>query len=406
MLTDACAFGPPSSDASSMKGWSAMEVHVFRMNSAASLAPYSCAWDGRQTLVLAFFAPDFALLPAPLERLRAAFPQSFLLGCSTGGEVIGSSVEDHSVAVAVMRFTSTGLCMAQTHVASGPMASKEAGEKLGYALAAPDLKGVFVLSDGLNVSGSELASGFNAALPPHVKVSGAMAADGERFKNTYVIAAGPGEPVRILDRHVGAVGFCGNSIHLAHGSGGGWSPFGLERCVTRSKGKVLFELDGKPALQLYKNYLGDQAQGLPATALSFPLAILDKTANDSEVLVRSVLGVNEETQSLTFAGDIPQGATVQLMHCHIDRLVEGAASAAEKLGKVAAGPALAIAVTCIGQRMAMRERAEEGLEAVLDTLPEKTPMMGFFAYGELSPLSSGLCQLQNQTMTLTLVQEN
>jgi hypothetical protein len=389
-----------------MKGWSTMEVHVFRMSAAVSLAPYSCAWDGRQTLVLAFFAPDFALVPTPLDRLRAAFPQSFLLGCSTGGEVHGPGVEDHSIAVAVLRFASTGLYMARAHVSPGPAASREAGEKLGRALAAPDLKGVFVLSDGLHVNGSELASGFNAVLPVHVKVSGAMAADGERFKNTYILAAGPGEPIRLLRHQVGAIGFCGNSIHLAHGSSGGWSPFGLERCVTRSEGNVLFELDGKPALQLYKNYLGERAQDLPATAFLFPLAILDKTANSSEVLVRTVLGVNEEAQSLTFAGDIPEGATVQLMHSHIDRLIEGAAGAAERLGKVAQGPALAIAVTCVGRRMVMRERSEEGLEAVLDALPEGIPLVGFFSYGALSPLSSGLCQLQNQTMTLTLVQED
>ena len=382
-----------------------MEVHVFRMSSVASPMPYSCAWDGPQTLVLAFFAPDFVLLPAPLERLRVAFPRSYLLGCSTGGGFIGPSVEDHSVAVAVMRFTSTRLCMAQAHVPSGPAASREAGESLGRALAAPDLKGVFVLSDGLNMSGSELVNGFNAALPSHVKVSGAMAADGERFKNTYTLVAGPGEPVRILDHQVGAVGFCGDSIRLTHGSGGGWSPFGLERCVTRSRGKIVFELDGKPALQLYKNYLGDQAHGLPATAMSFPLAILDKAVNKSEMLVRSVLGVNEEAQSLIFAGDIPEGSTVQLMHCHIDRLIEGAAGATDKLGKVAASPALTIAVSCVGRRMSMRERTEEGLEAILDALPEKTPLVGFFDYGELSPLSSGFCQFQNQTVALTLIQE-
>lgn len=379
---------------------------MFRLSSAVSLAPYSCAWDGRQTLVLAFFAPDFALLPAPIERLRAAFPQSFLLGCSTGGEVSGPGVDDHSIAVAVLRFTSTRLCLAQTHVFPGPEASREAGERLGHALDAPDLKGVFVLSDGLHVNGSELASGFNAALPNHVKVSGAMAADGARFKNTYILAAGPGEQVRLLDCHAGAIGFCGSEIRLAYGSSGGWSPFGLERCVTRSEGNVLFELDGKPALQLYKNYLGDRAQGLPATAFLFPLAILDKTANSSEDLVRTVLGVNEEAQSLIFAGDIPQGATVQLMHCHIDRLIEGAAGAAKKLGKVAAGSALVIGVSCVGRRMAMRERTEEGLEAVIDALPEGTPLVGFFAYGGLSPLSTGRCQLQNQTMTLTLVQED
>jgi hypothetical protein len=383
-----------------------MKVHAFRMNSVLPVARFDSSWDSPRTLVLAFFAPDFALLPAPLERLRAAFPRSFLLGCSTGGEILDSNLEDHSITVAVLRFASTRLCLAHEYVASGPAASREAGERIGHVLAAPDLKGVFVLSDGLKVNGSELVSGLDEALPAHVKVSGAMAADGERFKNTYVIAAGPGESMQILPRQVGAVGFRGDSIRLAYGASGGWSPFGLERCVTRSEGNILFELDGKPALKLYKNYLGDRGQDLPASAFLFPLGILDKTTDNSEVMVRTVLGVDEETQSLSFAGDIPEGSTVQLMRCNIDRLVEGAAGAAEKLGKVVKGPALTVAVSCVGRRMVMRERTEEELEAIIDTLPEGTHMAGLFAYGALSPLSSGQCQLQNQTMTLTLIQED
>jgi hypothetical protein len=383
-----------------------MKVHAFRMKSILPVALFDSSWDSPQTLVLAFFAPDFALLPVPLERLRAAFPRSFLLGCSTGGEVLGAGLEDHSITVAVLCFASTRLCLARASVASGSSTSREAGEKIGHALADPDLKGVFVLSDGLKVNGSELVSGLDAALPAHVHVSGAMAADGERFKKTFVFAAAPGEPVRLLSRQVGAVGFCGKSIRLAHGSSGGLSPFGLERRVTRSKGNVLFELDGKPALMLYKNYLGDRARDLPASAFLFPLGILDKTTGGSEVVVRTVLSVDEETQSLSFAGDIPEDSTVQLMRCNIDRLVEGAAGAAEKLGKVAEGPAMTIAVSCVGRRMVMRDRTEEGLEAILDTLPEGTLLAGLFAYGELSPLSSGRCQLQNQTVTLTLIQED
>ena len=51
---------------------------------------------------------------------------------------------------------------------------------------------------------------------------------------------------------------------LGHGSRGGWDFFGPERRVTRSEGNVLYELDGTPALDLYKKYLGARASGLPA----------------------------------------------------------------------------------------------------------------------------------------------
>jgi hypothetical protein len=388
-----------------MKGWSIMQVHVFRLKSDVSEEPFDSVWDGPQTLVLAFFAPEFALHPAPLERLRAAFPRSFLLGCSTAGEILGHGMEVHSVVVAVVRFASTRLCLAQADVASGTAASKDAGVKLGRALITPDLKGIFVLSSGMNVYGSELADGFNKVLPASVKISGGLAADGKRFKNTYIIAAEPEEPMRLLPHRACAVGFYGDSIRLAYGFSGGWSPFGLERTVTRSKGNVLFEVDGKPILELYKTYLGNRAQGLPATALLFPLSILDKTTDNSEWLMRTVMGIDEEAQSLTFAGDIPEGSTVQLMHCNIDRLVEGSADAAKKLGKVAEGPALVIAVSCVGRRMVMGERTEEGIEAVFDILPPGTLQMGFFSYGELWPLSTGPCLFQNQTLILTLVQE-
>ena len=69
---------------------------------------------------------------------------------------------------------------------------------------------------------------------------------------------------------------------------------------------MLYELDGRPALALYKEYLGDRASGLPATALLFPLAVRsDRSA--TRRTVRTILGIDEEQQSMTFAGDVPEG---------------------------------------------------------------------------------------------------
>ena len=70
-----------------------------------------------------------------------------------------------------------------------------------------------------------------------------------------------------------AVGLYGEHVKLGHGSKGGWDTFGPERIVTKSDGNVLYELDDKPALALYKEYLGDRAAGLPGSALLFPLAL-------------------------------------------------------------------------------------------------------------------------------------
>ncbi len=208
-----------------------------------------------------------------------------------------------------------------------------------------------------------------------------------------------------VSRQIGAVGFYGDSIHISSASKGGWSPFGLERRVTRSVGNVLFELDGKPALELYKTYLGDRVQGLPATALLFPLAVRNEKAHGPE-LVRTILAVDESAQSLIFAGDIPQGSVVQLMHCSLDRLIAGAADAAQHLDIVGSGPGAIHCITCVGRRLVLGERSEEELEAVLESLSPETHQIGFYSYGELSPAAAGQCHLHNQTMTLTLIEED
>ncbi|MBI3131760.1 MAG: FIST C-terminal domain-containing protein [Acidobacteria bacterium] len=354
--------------------------------------------DSSATLVLAFGASAFMDDPAPLAALGAAYPQACVLGCSTSGEIWGTKVDDGSIAVAVARFSKTSLRRASARV-SGAADSHRAGRALAEALDDPGLQGILVLSDGLSVNGSELARGFNDRFQGRIPTTGGLAGDGDRFQRTWVLEGG-----RPQSGHVAAVGFYGEAVRMGHGSKGGWDSFGPERRVTRSQGNVLFELDGKPALELYKGYLGERASGLPATALLFPLA-LRMAEGEQRQLVRTVLAVDEPSQSLTFAGDIPQGSLAQLMRANFDRLIDGAQEAAERIGAQSGGPALSIAISCVGRRLVLGERTEEEVEATLHALPEGTQQVGFYSYGEIGPFASGTCDLHNQTMTLTVLQE-
>jgi hypothetical protein len=356
------------------------------------------AWDGPDTLVLAFGSSGLMEVPGPLQALLEAYPTSCVLGCSTAGEIHGSQVHDHQLSVAVARFSSTRLRRAEARV-SGPEASAMAGANLAEQLDAPDLRAVLVLSDGLQVNGSMLARAMSQRLGPSVSVTGGLAGDGARFQQTWVLTGQGPRSGRIT-----AVGFYGTSLRLDHGSKGGWDAFGPARQVTRAKGNILFELDRKPALALYKTYLGERASGLPATALLFPLSLRDPDGRNEDV-VRTILSVDEAAQSLTFAGDIPEGHIVQLMRANFDRLVDGAGTAAEGLGLPDLSPALAVAVSCVGRRLVLGERVEEEVEATLEALPAGTQQVGFYSYGELCPLATGHCGLHNQTMTLTVIQE-
>jgi len=168
----------------------------------------------------------------------------------------------------------------------------------------------------------------------------------------------------------------------------------------------LFELDGRPALELYKNYLGERAAELPASALLFPLA-LRTNSSDEKRIVRTILSVDEVNQSMTFAGDVPEGSLVQLMRANFDRLIDGASDAALMTARTNKNKTdvFSLAISCVGRRLILGERAEEELEAVMDELPPKTQQIGFYSYGEISPYAAGYCDLHNQTMTLTTISE-
>ncbi len=352
-----------------------------------------------QTLVLVF-GPSSCLDDTPecLTTLLSHYPEAVVLGCSTAGEILGTDIKDHSLSVAVARFEHTVLRTASAHIQRVDE-SFSAGQSLAHTLQAPDLRAVLVLSDGLQVNGSELVRGLNSALPPTVVVTGGLAGDGDRFQQTWVLK--DRRPVR---GYVTAVGLYGSRVRIGHGSKGGWDIFGPERRVTKATGNVLYELDGKPALQLYKEYLGDRATGLPATGLLFPLA-LRESSHDPKQLVRTILAVDEAAQSMTFAGNIPEGHLAQLMRANFDRLIEGASHAALATKAEDAGPTLAIAISCVGRRLILGERAEEEIEATKDALPPGTKQIGFYSYGEISPFATGACDLHNQTMTLTTITE-
>ena len=357
--------------------------------------------DSAQTLVLAFCAPEYYEDRTPLDALHAAYPSSKIIGCSSAGEILDSSVNDQSIVAGVAKFEHTELRLASARIADGND-SFAAGQEIAKQLARDDLQGVFILSPGTDVNGSELVKGIYSIFSTPIPVTGGLAGDGDRFERTWTVFEGEVHEGRAV-----AIGFYGDRVRIGYGSGGGWDIFGPMRRVTESSGNILFSLDDKPALTLYKRYLGERAAGLPATALLFPLAIRSDTANRREV-VRTVLAIDEEHQSMTFAGDIPSGSLAQLMKANVDRLIDGALLAAQNAAHVQAqsAPAMSVAVSCVGRRLVMSGRTDEELEITLDTMPDDTRQIGFYSYGEIAPVDNSPSDLHNQTMTVTVLSES
>ncbi|MCP4213984.1 MAG: hypothetical protein GY765_04965, partial [bacterium] len=279
--------------------------------------------------------------------------------------------------------------------------SFHAGKNLVKQIRLEDLKHIFVLSDGLKVNGSELIKGVLSQLPKDIPVTGGLSGDGDRFRETYVIGNRASETEAIV-----ILGLYGEKLKVGYGSMGGWDTFGPERLITRAQTNVLYEMDGKSALELYKKYLGKHAEGLPATGLLFPLSL--RIREGYPRVVRTILSVDEAEHSMTFAGDIPEGSYAQLMKANFDRLIDGAVGAAKISTENDQGksPQLAVLISCVGRKMVLKQRVEEEVEGVKDILGANTILTGFYSYGEISPFRVGArCELHNQTMTITTFSE-
>jgi len=347
--------------------------------------------DSQNTLVLIFASSDLSLVLKPFEQLRLAFPHSKFIGCSTAGEVYQDALSEERFVVQVMKFEKTRLELVSKTIESYEE-SYEAGIALAKSIELP--KALMVFTDGLNVNGTQFTKGLSTIFQDKVPVSGGLAGDDDRFDTTWVIADN-----KIESNLIAAVGFYGDDLHFGYGSSGGWHSLGLKRKVTLAKENVLYELDNQPALSLYKYYLGSLAEQLPSSGLLFPLGIY----TEDEIKVRTILSVDEEEQSITFAGDIPEGSMVTLMKSSFDYLVQGAMNAADSIvfDKRECNVYVNIAISCVGRKLVLKQRVDDEIEAVLSSYGDKNVMqIGYYSYGEISPVTSRECDLYNQTMTV------
>jgi hypothetical protein len=352
-------------------------------------------------LVFLFGNRDLLKKQHIIDYVIDAYPNAQIVGCSTSGEIYLEEVLDNNIVCTAVWFKNTIVEIAEERIHTMED-SFWVGENLAEKLLKDQLVHIMIISEGLNINGSELTKGLNKKLNDRISVTGGLAGDQVDFTETVVVHNHTVEKNMVL-----AIGFYGEHLQVGYGSKGGWDSFGMDREVTRSEGNILYELDGHPALELYKRYLCHHAADLPASALLFPLSLLLK--NSETALVRTVLSVNEADGSMVFAGDIPKGEYVRLMKTNIDRLIDGANDAAEmsKISLHQQPPDLAVLISCVGRKLVLKQRTEEELETIREVIGKNTAMTGFYSYGEICPIKpfEHHCELHNQTMTITLFKE-
>ncbi|MFZ6863267.1 FIST signal transduction protein [Undibacterium sp. Ji67W] len=343
-----------------------------------------------------FADPDF------FKVLKASFPEAELVGCTTAGEISSAAVSNSTSIITAIHFESAAFQLATAELGSMD-GSFQAGETLAQQLQSPDLKAVMLFGQGVNINGSALIDGLTSVLGTRLPMTGGLAGDDGAFSKTYILSSHG-----ISTSEVVALGLKGEKLLFSHGSFGGWKAFGPTRKVTKCVDNVLYELDGNPALDVYKRYLGDYAKDLPGSGLLFPFEMLTNS-RESLGQIRTILGINEADGSLILAGAINPDGYLRLMHAHTNDLVDGAETAAHATidgMPVPQGQSLGMLVSCVGRKLVMGGRVDEEVEAVQDILGENTVLCGFYSNGEICPgYKLETCRLHNQTMTITYLAE-
>lgn len=336
------------------------------------------------------------------EEIREVFKDGHLVFGSTSGDITAESVDDESITITAIEFERSSFSINTANVLNfeDKIDSHKTGKELIENLPQENLKYVFVVSEGSFINGSQLAVGMNSATDDNLLITGALCGDGPRFEKTlssYNEAPKEGEIV--------VIGLYGDTLEVSFATNGGWTPFGPERVVTKSDANILYELDDKPALDLYKKYLGEKSKELPGAALLYPLKV--KSSDETKSIVRTILNINEEENSMILAGDILENSKVQLMMTNVDSIVNAAEIGAERaLSYREKKPDLAILVSCIGRKLVLDQRVEEEVEEVMEVIGKETAVCGFYSYGEIAPFNQEInCQLHNQTMAITLISE-
>ncbi len=334
------------------------------------------------------------------DTVKSEFPNAIITFCSTAGEIFHDQVYDDSFVVIAMEFKNTPLTSASVNIKD--FANRyDAAITLANQFELKDLSYLMVFSDGSLVNGSELVKGLNTVIPKNVLITGGLAGDGADFTSTLV-----GLNKQPTEGEIVAIGFYGKNLVVTHGSHGGWDIFGLEKRITKSVQNVLYEIENQNALELYKKYLGKDAAGLPGSALLFPLHVTIPGSEKS--VVRTILSIDEVNQSMTFAGDVPEGSKVRFMKANFERLTNAASTAAiQCIDQQNRKPDFALLISCVGRKLILGAKTHEEVKAVNNTFQNKTLLAGFYSYGEISPFNDGgSCQLHNQTITITSFYEN
>lgn len=323
-----------------------------------------------------------------------------IIGCTSDGEISSAGLSMNSAVLAGV--FSDHIDFEIVSVQGLKKDSAAVGRQLADGFSSTP-RCLQIFSDGLTGNGCAIIEGIASVLGDHIPVTGGAAGDNGQFIKTLQFGGG-----RIYTDAVCGIAFYGD-FQLGTGLDSGWTPIGVPKQVTKARGRIVYELNGEPALNVYERFLGNHAHKLPAIGVEYPLGFRkpsnSATAEDLYVL-RATMSVDRKARSITFAGEIPEGALVNLT-CGDNASILEAAETAARQARSAFGhvtPEIIFCYSCMARKIVLGSHTEEEIRRVQAEFGSQVPLIGFYTYGEFCPAGRVASNyLHNETITLNVV---
>lgn len=349
-------------------------------------------------VVLVFFSAEFAAAEVSSGLWSELDPGTAVVGCSAFAELGPDGALTHSVTV--LGLSLPGYRSQVLSVLPGGGDSFQTGKQLVADLQGqrPDL--LILLPDVLTLNATQVLRGIQSVFGADVNVIGGAPADMGAFKQTTMFAGS-----HLQASGAVAVALYG-PISIAAAACSGYRSVSVPLHATKvENGNIVLEFDGKPALPLYLDFLGPRKNELPGVTIEYPIGVVENRKGQSEVqidFVRAAFGMDEKRGALILGGDIPEGAELRILSATREDVLRGTQVAVESALSACQDADLMLLFNCMSRKIILGPRYKEEYVVADSILPKSLPRVGFYTYGELSPVHA-VTQHHESTFTVAAV---
>ncbi|MBU2650198.1 MAG: FIST C-terminal domain-containing protein [Bacteroidetes bacterium] len=321
-----------------------------------------------------------------------------VFGSSSCGEILAGTddqaIYEQSIVVSLIE-------IAEAHFRLKAFSQEETGsfsmgEQIGHwAGKTFDNPVVLIVASGLKTDGQQLVKGILEKAGKQTVMFGGLAGDDGLFEKTFVFS-----DTEILDNGANVLVLDGDHIIVNGLATSGWIGLGKDLTVTRSEGNIVYSIDNEPALEVYKKYLNVRDEDLPAIGVEYPLMIRRSETDHS---LRAVMEVEKKNKALIFAGTVPQGSIVRFSSSPGFEVMETTKEKIYDFFLENPETDILLIFSCMARHLALGPVITEELTYATELW--KTPMTGFFTYGEIGTNKNKTCDFYNQTYTLVVIKE-